>query len=165
MKIHLVLLIGLALAFVGCAEKEQAAPEAEMEAAPDVAAEVEEAAPETEEAPELEAAATNETAAVIEGWRDEALLDHMHVHAERLDEINYALDDGDLEAAMMPAQWLAQHKTVEGLPDALQPFVDGMRTAAAEIESAEDIETAKAAADGMVAQCQACHAATGASVE
>ena len=157
MKLHTVMLVGFALAAVGCAEKEQAAPEPETE--------MEAAAPESVEAPELEAAATNETTAVIEGWRDEALLDHMHVHAERLDEINYALDDGDLEAAMMPAKWLAQHQTLSGLPDALLPFVDGMRAAAVEIESAEDIATAQVAAQRIVAQCQACHAATGAAVQ
>ena len=131
----------------------------------EAATEMEEAAPEATEAEDLEAAATNETAAVIEGWRDEALLDHMHVHAERLDEVNYALDDGDLEAAMMPAKWLAQHQAVEGLPEALQPFVDGMRAAAVDIEGAKDIATAKGAAQRIVAQCQACHAATGAAVQ
>ena len=169
MRLHTVMLVGLTLGFVGCAEKEQAAPEPEA-TAPEAKAEMEAAAPEPVdapevEAPEAEAEAVDETAAVIEGWRDEALLDHMHVHAERLDEINYALDDGDLEAAMMPAKWLAQHQTVSGLPDALLPFVDGMRAAAVEIESAEDIATAQAAAQRIVAQCQACHAATGAVIQ
>ena len=162
MRLHTVLLLGFTLGVVGCAEKEQAAPEvqAEMEAAaPEAEAEMEAAAPD----PEAEAETIDETAAVIEGWRDEALLDLMHVHAERLDEINYALDDGDLDGARMPAKWLAQNETVSGLPDALVPFVDGMRAAAAEVEVAEDVAAAQAAAQKIVVQCQACHAATGAA--
>ena len=155
MRIHIVLLVGFALGLVGCAEKEQAAPEPE--------AEMEAAAPETVEAPEVEAP-IDETVAVIEEWRDEGLLDHMHAHAEQLDEINYALDDGDLEAAMTPAYWMSRHKTVRGLPDELQPFVDGMRSAALDVEGAKDIVTAKAAAQRIAAQCQGCHAATGVSL-
>ena len=42
---------------------------------------------------------------------------HMHAHAERVDEINYALDDGNLDEAKAAAYWLAKHKTVEGTPD------------------------------------------------
>ena len=164
MKFHLVLLLSLTIGLIGCAEKDEAVAEPEVTAA-EVEAEMEEAVPETVDAPDVEAAATNETVAVIEGWRDEALLDHMHVHAERLDEINYALDEGDLEATKMPASWLSQHETVDGLPDEFQPFVTGMRDAAADIESAEDVATAKAAAQRIVVQCQACHAATGAIVQ
>ena len=151
MRLHTALLVGLTLGFVGCAEKGEAAPEPETPAAEETA-EMEPAVPESVEAPEVEAVA-NETVAVIEGWRDEALLDHMHVHAERLDEINYALDDGDLEAAMMPAKWLAEHQTVSDLPDALLPFVDGMRAAAVDIVGAEDVATAQAAAQRIVTQC------------
>ena len=162
MKIHLILLLSFTLGFAGCAEKEAAAPEMET-AAPEAV--MEEATPDTVDASELEAAATNETTAVIEGWRDEELLNLMHVRAERLDEVNYALDDGDLEAAKMPAKWLAEHRPIEGLPEQLQPFVDGMREAAAEIEGAETVAAAQASAQGIVAQCQACHAATGAIIE
>ena len=168
MRVHTVLLVGLTLGFAGCAEKEEAAPDAgaEMEAAaPEVEAAMEESAPESVDASDLEAAATNETTAVIEGWRDEELLNLMHVRAERLDEVNYALDDGDLEAAKMPAKWLAEHRPIEGLPEQLQPFVDGMRAAAVEIGNAENVEAAKLAAKGVVVQCQACHAATGASIQ
>ena len=164
MRFHLILLLSFALAFVGCAEKEEAAAEIET-TAPQAETGMEAGVPEPVDASELEAAATNETTAVIEGWRDEALLDLMHVRAERLDEINYALADGDLEAARMPAKWLAEHKRIEGLPDALLPFVDGMREAAGEIEGAEDVDVARASAQRIVAQCQACHAATGAIIE
>ena len=156
----MVLLVGFTLGFVGCAEKEPAAPEPPAE--PE--AEMEAAAPEPVEAPEVEAA-IDETVAVIEGWRDEELLDHMHAHAEQLDELNYALDDGDLEAAMTPAYWLSRHRTVNGLPDELQPFVDGMRAAALDVENAKDIETAQAAAQRIAVQCQGCHAATGANIQ
>ncbi len=164
MRLHIVLLVGFTLGMAGCSEKEQAAPEPEMEATATEPANDMDAALSGAEA-EIEAAVPDETVAVIEGWRDEALLELMHVRAERLDEINYALDDGELEKARMPAKWLASHKKVEGLPDSLVPFADGIRAAAVDIENATDIPMAKAAAQRIVAQCQACHAATGANIQ
>jgi hypothetical protein len=157
----MVLLVGFTLGFVGCAEKEPTAPEPAVEPEP----EMEAAAPEPAEAPEVEEEAIDETVAVIEGWRDEELLEHMHAHAEQLDEINYALDDGDLEGAMTPANWMSQHRTVSGLPDELQPFVDGMRAAALDVKNAKDVVTAQAAAQRIAVQCQGCHAATGANIQ
>ena len=119
MKLHILLVAGFAAGIVGCAEKEQAAPEQ--------AVEVEQAAPVETEAPAIEPEAA---APMIEDWRNAPFLDHMHVHAEYLDELNFALDDGDLEQAAMPAYWLSRHKTVDGLPPELLPFVEGMREAA-----------------------------------
>ena len=64
----------------------------------------------------------------------------------------------------MPAYWLSRHKTVDGLPEELQPFVDGMRAAALDLEGAKDVATAQAAAQRIATQCQGCHAATGADI-
>lgn len=156
MKLHMLLLIGLAAGIVGCAEKEQAAPqqESEMESTEPAVAE----APAVEEASEAE---PDTTYAQIEDWRDTDLLDHMHAHAEHLDDLNFALDDGRLEQAMTPAYWLSRHDTVSGLPTDLQPFVDRMREAARDVEAAEDLEAARAAAKRIGTECQACHSATG----
>lgn len=162
MRLHIVLLVGITLGLVGCAEEEQAAPEPEEAAAPETVEAPDADAPEVE-APDVEAP-IDETVAVIEEWRNEGLLDHMHAHAEQLDEINYALADGNLEAAMTPAYWMSRHKTVGGLPEELQPFVDGMRAAALDVEGAKDVATAQAAAQRIAAQCQGCHAATEVSV-
>ena len=166
MKLHVLLLIAFAVALAACGEKEQAAAptESEMDAPEAAAVETPETeAPETEA---LEAAADDEfesgpdaTMAAVQEWRTEALLDHMHAHAEQLDDLNYALADGDLFRASTSAYWLSRHEVVKGLPDDLQPFVAGMRDAALAVEEAEDIETAKAAAKRVGEACQACHEA------
>ncbi len=134
---HKVLLaLGFALLVMGCAEKEQAPPEAAM---PDDAA-------------------TAETPAPL----DMDFLEHMHKHAEQIDALNFALEDGDLEAARTPAYWLSSHDTVDGLDSELREFVYGMRMAAEAVEAAADLETARAASARISEQCQGCHKATGA---
>ena len=91
----------------------------------------------------------------------EAFLDHMHAHAERVDELMYALDDGDLDEAKAAAYWLAKHKTVDGIPDDWLKYVANMREAASRVETAVDIESARVAAEAISPQCQSCHAAAG----
>ena len=144
MRLHLLLVIGLVAGIVGCTENEQAAPGqgSEMEPA----------------TPAVEPGAS---AVQSKDWRDSAFMDHMHVHAEQLDDLNFALADGDLEAAMMPAYWLSRHKTVGGLPSELQQFVIRMREAARVVEEADDLVVASAGAQDISAQCQGCHAAVG----
>ena len=160
MKLHTLLLIGIGAGIVGCAEKEQAAPEpeSEMEATEPAATE----APAVEEAPADE---PDTTYAQVAEWRNADLLDHMHAHAEQLDDLNFALDDGNLERAMTSAYWLSRHDTVEGLPAELQPIVERMREAARDVEAAEDISAARVAAQRIGAECQACHAAAEVVIE
>jgi cytochrome c556 len=141
MRVHALLLTLFALSFSACSKQEPAKPE---QPATEQAAVVAEAA-----APQLEF--------------DQAFIDHMHAHAEQLDELMFALADGDLEAAMTPAFWLSRHDTVDGIPEEWRQYVTGMRAAAAEVESASDLETAKAAAERISERCQACHAAAGIS--
>lgn len=154
MKLQMLLVVGFAAGIVGCAEKEQVAPEQ--------GSEMEEAAPAVTEAPAI---APEAAAPEAEDWRDSALLDHMHAHAEQLDDLNFALADGDLEKAMTPAYWMSRHKTLPGLPSDLQPFVDGMREAAIAVEEADDLEAARAGAQRIAAQCQGCHTAVGVDTE
>jgi hypothetical protein len=156
MKLHTLLIIGFAAGMVGCAEKEPADSGKATEMKPPEAAVAETAA--VDEAP---AAESDSTFAQIETWRTEELLDHMHVHAEQLDDLNYALDDGNLERAMTSAYWLSRHETVSGLPAELQPFVDRMREAARSVEAAEDLFAAREAAQQIGVACQGCHTATG----
>lgn len=164
MKSHTLLLIALAAALAACGEKEQAASptESEMEAPATTEAEAPEAV-EDEMADDVETEADT-TLAEVQEWRNEALLDHMHAHAEQLDDLNFALDDGDLFRASTSAYWLARHDVVKGLPDNLQPYVAGMREAALEVEEAEDVETAKAAAKRVGEACQGCHDAADVSL-
>ena len=158
MKLQMLLLIALTAGLAACAEKEQvAAPtESEMEATALEAVE-EEIMDEVESAPDA-------TMADVQEWRTEALLDHMHAHAEQLDDLNFALDDGDLFRASTSAYWLGRHDVIKGLPDSLQTHVVGMRDAARAVEEAADIETAKAAAKRVGEACQACHEAADASI-
>jgi hypothetical protein len=154
MKLHSLLVVGLAAGIVGCAEKEQAVP--------GQGSEMEPATPAVTEAPAVEPEAS---AAQTKDWRTSAFMDHMHVHAEQLDDLNFALADGDLEAAMMPAYWLSRHKSVGGLPSELQQFVIRMRQEARAVEEADDLVAAGAAAQQISAQCQGCHAAVGVVAE
>lgn len=96
---------------------------------------------------------------------DQEFLDHMHAHAERVDELMYALDDGDLDAARAAAYWLSGHKTVEGIPDDWLRFVVSMREAASRVEGAVDLDSARMAAEAISPQCQGCHAAAGILVQ
>jgi hypothetical protein len=118
------------------------------------------------EAPEAPATATEAPApAAPRATVDEAFLAHMHEHAEKLDDINFALADDDLAAAMSPAYWLSRHDTVSGIPADWVPFVEGMRTAATDVENATDLEGARAAAARITENCQGCHVAAGATLQ
>ena len=119
--------------------------------------------PESAAAPGTEEAAATEAPSPAEPKVDQAFIDHMHAHAEQLDELMFALADGDLEGALTPAYWLSRHDTVEGIPDEWQSHVLGMRKAALEVGKATDIETARAAAERISENCQACHNAAGVS--
>ena len=136
MRFHALWITAMALGLASCGEPQQTeSPAAPAAAAPEAAA---------------------PTAEV-----DQAFIDHMHAHAEQLDELMFALADDDLDSAMTPAYWLSSHDSVEGIPDVWQQHVTGMRVAAAEVGKAEDLETAKAAAERISGHCQACHAAAG----
>ena len=94
-------------------------------------------------------------------WRNAAFIDHMHLHAEKLVELNFALADGDLEAAKVSANWLATHDTDANMQTDWIPHLYRMRTEAGAVEAASDIATAQAAAQRITIQCQECHAAVG----
>ena len=140
MKLHLLVIAACAMSILGCSNESQDATEQKDEAASSAA----------------------ETAVVeAQTTHDETFLRHMHWHAEKLDELNFALADGDLEGASTSAYWLARHDQVEGMPAELQPFLDGMRASALVVEGATDLDTARTAAEQINEQCQACHEAAG----
>jgi hypothetical protein len=95
---------------------------------------------------------------------DQDFIDHMHAHAEQLDELMFALADEDLEGAMTPAYWLSRHEVVTGVPEEWQQYISGMREAALAVEASTDLAGAQAAAHEITTQCQACHAAAGINV-
>lgn len=88
-------------------------------------------------------------------------LQHMHEHADKLDDINFALADGNLERASIPAFWMAKHQMLDRIPRKWHKYVTGMRAAAQEVEYANDLDTARAASQRITEQCQGCHAAAG----
>ena len=145
MNSRVILMVGLVLCVVGCAEKEQVSSEPMDEA--------------SKTTPEAVAPAT-----VDESGRNASFLAHMHHHAEKLDELNYALADNNLEGSVIPARWLSRHDTVDDLPSELMPYQYAMRTEAEVVENAPDLETARAAAERINAQCQGCHAVAGISL-
>jgi len=140
MRVHTLWITAIALCLAACSKQEPAEPQV----------------PENDQA-----AAPAVEAPVTEAGFDEAFVKHMHQHAEKLDDLMFALADGDLEGAATPAYWLSQHETVDGVPEEWQDFVIAMRNAAYEVETATDIETARTAAAQISVQCQGCHTAAG----
>ena len=142
MRLHMILVVGFVLIAAGCAEEQQAASEA-MDEAPVTA---------------------SDAVAVTPGdeiWQNATFRQHMHLHAEKLDEINYALADGNLDAVKEPAKWLADHDTEIDVQSDWLPHLYRMRTEAEALEAAPDIATARAAAQRITMQCQECHVAVG----
>jgi len=148
MKTRTLWITSIALCLSACGKQEPAEP---MPPESDQAA-----------APVEETQATQATQATTAGF-DEAFINHMHDHAAKLDDLMFALADDDLVGAATPAYWLSQHETVEGVPDEWQNYLTSMRNAAYEVETADDLETARAAAEDISAQCQGCHDAAGVS--
>ena len=141
MKLQSLLIFGLALCVTACAEKKESAPE-----------------PAAEPTPEPQAAPP---APIEQSSRDEAFIDHMHAHAEQLDNLNFALADDDLPGALTAAYWLSGHQEVAGIQEEWRPFLEGMREAAQAIEEANDIDEARVAAERINENCQGCHDAAG----
>ena len=145
MKTYVILLLGFVLGVAACAEKEQG-----------ISAQVAETP--------LTIAESTPPAEDDQSWRSNAFLGHMHLHAEKLDDLNFALSDGDLNGARMPASWLSRHDTVDNIQAEWIPFLYRMRTEAETVESATDLATARDAAERLNAQCQGCHEAAGISI-
>lgn len=141
MKLQSLLIFGLALCVTACAEKKESAPE-----------------PAAEPTPEPQAASP---APIEQSGRDQAFIDHMHAHAEQLDNLNFALADDDLPGALTAAYWLSGHQEVTGIQEEWRPFLEGMREAARAIEEANDIDEARVAAERINENCQGCHDAAG----
>ena len=145
MRTQMISMAAIALCLAACGKQEPVVEESATPSPGDVAEMA------------TEAAAQKQLAAAV----DPALIEHMHEHADKMDEIMFALEDEDLEGATKAAAWLGGHQSPEGISDEWRPYLLGMREAATSVELATDIETARKAAEQISGHCQACHAAAG----
>ena len=134
MNVRMFLITAVALGALGCAKEEPPAPAGEPQAA-------------------------DTTADETQTWKTDAFIQHMHLHANQIDKLNMALAEGDFDGAMTPAYWLSRHDEVDGIPAELHQYVEGMRAAASDVETATDFDAARAAAERITVQCQGCHSA------
>lgn len=154
MKLHALLILGLALVLTACGKKEEAAAPQAVDAPAqeaDVEVVVEEAPP-------------NLRSPEVADFGTEAFVRHMHLHAGQLERLNAALAADDLVGAYTPAYWLSRHEGVSDYREDLQQYIDAMRASANAVGEASDLETARAAAKGIEEGCQGCHIETGVDV-
>ena len=148
MGFRTILVLGFVFGVTGCTEREQVSTGPAGNAAmsePDIAA----------------------ATVVDEVWRDETFMavvaveDLERLGTEKLDDLNFALADEDLEAAKAAADWLATHDTDSNIQSDWMPYLYRMRTEAEAVATATDISAAQSAAQRMTVLCQECHAAAG----
>jgi cytochrome c553 len=86
----------------------------------------------------------------------------MHEHLARVTTMQEAVIRGDLEAAVEPAKWIANHQETEGLPAGSESFVLNMKrqaSAVAAAAEAQDLKNAGVATAMTISYCGSCHAA------
>jgi cytochrome c553 len=83
--------------------------------------------------------------------------DHMQEHFAQVDAVRDAIISGDLEATREPAEWLAGHESMEGIPEGWGQHVTQMQRSAQTVVAADDIAVAAAATADMAGICGACH--------
>jgi cytochrome c553 len=84
---------------------------------------------------------------------------HMHEHLARVTAMQEAVIRGDLEAAVEPARWIADHQETEGLPPGTEAFVVDMKKQAGAVAVATDLKHAATGTAMTISYCGSCHAA------
>jgi len=84
---------------------------------------------------------------------------HMHEHLARVTSMQEAVIRGDMEAAVEPARWIADHQETAGLPAGTESVVADMKKAAAVVAEAKDLKNAATATAMTISYCGTCHAA------
>jgi cytochrome c553 len=85
---------------------------------------------------------------------------HMHEHLARVTEIQEAVTRGDLEAAGVPAAWLADHEPPAGLPATVVEELANMKKTSKMVVDATNINDAGTATAQLLAACGTCHTKT-----
>ena len=84
---------------------------------------------------------------------------HMHEHLARVTTMQEAVLRGDLEAAVEPARWIADHQPTAGLPVGQESVLADMKKQAAVVAEAKDFKNAATATAMVISYCGTCHAA------
>ena len=84
---------------------------------------------------------------------------HMHEHLARVTAMQEAVIRGDIEAAVEPAKWIADHQETAGLQAGTESFVADLKKQAAVVAEAKDLKNAATATAMTISYCGACHAA------
>jgi len=84
---------------------------------------------------------------------------HMHEHLARVTTMQEAVIRGDIEAAVEPARWLADHQPTAGLPVGQEAVLADMKKSAAVVAETKDPKHAATATAMVVSYCGTCHAA------
>ena len=98
-------------------------------------------------------------AASVDAEGSGPLVAHMHEHYASVTQIQSAIIRGDLDAVREPAQWLAAHPAPTEMPDAWNPYLEAMRSAARAAVEATDFTAAATATSQMANACGNCHIA------
>lgn len=85
---------------------------------------------------------------------------HMHEHLARVTTMQDAVIRGDLEAAVEPAKWIADHQETGGLPAGTESLVANMKKQAAAVAESKDLTNAGVATAMTISYCGSCHAAS-----
>lgn len=83
---------------------------------------------------------------------------HMHEHLARVTTMQEAVIRGDMEAAVEPARWIADHQPTAGLPAGQEAVLADMKKQAAVVAEATDPKHAATATAMVVSYCGTCHA-------
>jgi len=84
---------------------------------------------------------------------------HMHEHLARVTTMQEAVIRGDVEAAVEPARWIADHQETAGLPVGQEAVLADLKKEAAVVAEAKDPKHAATATAMVVSYCGTCHAA------
>jgi hypothetical protein len=145
---HLSLIALLTLDLVGCSDCESDAT--------------------TEQPPESETggAETGESAERPEGPQsDTPIAEQMAEHFTKVLDARAAIIRGDLDAAKVAGQALADEEPTANIPDNWAPHVTALRETARTLAGAQDLDAAALAVGKLGVACGSCHAAVGATIE
>jgi cytochrome c556 len=87
------------------------------------------------------------------------LTKEMHLQLGKVTIVQQAVIRGDLETAVEPAKWMAEHQESAGFPANTASYVADMKKLAAAVAGAKDIKGAATSTTMMISYCGQCHAA------